>query len=176
MWAQYAAAHTGVCIVFDRQALSEAARSTFSKRIHEEAVTYVAGFDRTLAEAETVNFDRPDPRAHHLLRVVPSLFVKNVDWQSEHEYRLIVDEWGDEPCLLPVQRAVRGVVIGAGFQPHNLPLIRAFADKFGISGHVAQIVVNAGVLQSWPARDRYGNYRVWTDKETRGCDTIFDRE
>lgn len=176
MWTQYATGHSGVCLVFDRAQLVATARRTFENRLHHQAVTYVSGFDDSLHAAELVDFDRADARQHHRTKVVPSLFVKNRDWESEHEYRLLVDDWDEPACLLPIENALVGVALGVAFMPYQLPVITALAEKFQLGDQVAHMTGNMGVLQAWPSRDRTGMLRVWTDADTRARDAVFDPE
>lgn len=176
MWTQYAAGHTGVCLVFDRRALLDAAIRTFGASLHHGAVEYTSGFDAALCAAESVDFHRPDPGLHHRSRVIPSLFVKNRDWSAEFEYRLIVDEWGDTTCALPIAGNLTGVALGASFKAHQIPVIADLAQRFDLGDSVAQMIVNCGVLQAWPSRDRTGALRIWTDADTRSRGLIFDPE
>ena len=175
MWTQYAAGHSGVCLVFDRAQLLGAGDAAFGRRFHHRAVSYIDGFDSSLGEAESVDFDRPDPARHHRTNVVSSLFVKNRDWDSESEYRLLVDEWDEIACVLPIAGALVGVALGVSFMPYQLPVITALAEKFDLGDNVAHIMFNMGVLQTWPSRDRSGGLRLWTDEETRLQDA-FDPE
>lgn len=176
MWTQYAAGHTGVCLVFDRARLIDTGRAVFGKSFHCGAVTYVSGFDHALHDAELADFDQPNPGLHHRTKVIPSLFVKNRDWAAEFEFRLLVDEWDDSACLLPIAESLIGVALGVSFTPYHLPVIARLAETFGLDDRVAQLIVNCGVLQAWPARDRAGELRVWTDADTRLRNEIFDPE
>lgn len=175
MWTQYAAGQTGVCLAFDRAELIVACKATFGERFTHGRVEYIAGFDRLLADAEMVRFDRPDPVRHHEEAVLPSLLVKNDDWRSEREYRLLVDDWGAEACLIPISHALKGVALGSGFMPHQVPIVEAIAGKFALGDGVAHMVLNCGVLQPWPARRPDGAIRLWTDVETRSG-TAFEPE
>jgi hypothetical protein len=175
MWTQYATGQSGVCLVFDRARLIAAAETTFGSQVRHQKVRYVSGFDHLLNEAESVDFDHPDPIAHHKTKVLPGLFAKNVDWASEFEYRLLVDGWDDTPCMLPITDSLVGVALGRSFMPHQLPVIECLAEQFQLGHEVAHVILNCGVLQAWPSRDRYGALRVWSDEETRKG-AIFDRE
>jgi len=67
-------------------------------------------------------------------------------------------------------------VLGVSFKPYQLPVIMTLAETFALGDQVAQIMVNNGVLQAWPSRDRTGVLRVWTDADTRLRGAIFDPE
>jgi hypothetical protein len=176
MWTQYAGGHGGVCLVFDRARLLRTATARFGSRFHHAAVEYVSGFDDSLHEAELVDFDRPDPLRHHRDKVVPSLFVKNRDWNSESEYRLLLEEWDEVVGLLPIAGALVGIALGAAFMAHHLAVIAALAERFDLGDRIAQMIVNMGVLRAWPAQDRNGLLRLWTDADTRARDLVFDAE
>ena len=174
MWTQYAAWQSGVCLVFERTKLLTTAQRTFEARCHDGPVKYVPGFDEALHRAELVNFDDPDSALHHRRNVIPSLFVKNNDWAAENEFRVLVDDWYSGPCLLPISESLVGVALGVSFMPHQLPVIEALAEKFHLRNEVAHMVLNAGVLQAWPARRRTGALRLWTDGETRSVAAVLD--
>jgi hypothetical protein len=176
MWTQYAASHTGVCLVLNRAQFIETGNRRFGKGFHHGAVTYISGFDNALHAAELVDFDRPNPLLHHRGKVIPILFVKNRDWGAEHEYRVLVDDWDEIACLLPIRGMLAGVVLGVSFKPYQVPVITSLAETFELGDQVAQIIVNNGVLQAWPSRDRTGALRVWTDADTRLRGAIFDPE
>lgn len=106
---------------------------------------------------------------------MPSLFVKNRDWESEREYRLLVDEWDEVVCLLPIENALIGLALGLAFMPHQLPVVTALAEKFDLGDNVAHMIVNMGVLQAWPSRNGSGLLRLWTDEETRRRDAFDTR-
>lgn len=175
MWTQYAAGQTGVCLVLDRSQLLEAAHLAFGRRLTHGPVGYVEGFDAALVDAETVDFTTPDVTRHHVERVLPSLLVKNGDWRSEREYRVVVDDWDEGACLLPLDGVVAGLAFGLSVRPHQLHVIDAVADQFGLADRVAQLVLNCGVLQAWPGRGRDGRVRALSDGETRSG-TCFEPE
>jgi len=176
MWTQYAAGHSGVCLVFDRVQLLTKASAMFGSHFHHRSVEYISGFDGSLHDSELADFDRPDPQQHHRTKVVPSLFVKNRDWESEREYRLLVDEWDETTCLVPIEDALVGVVLGVAFMPHQLPVVSLLAEKFDLGDQVAHLIVNTGVLQAWPSRDRAGVLRIWSDDDTHSYHSVFDPE
>jgi len=175
MWAQYAAGHTGVCLILDRPALVAVAESLFGTSLLHGPVDYVSGFDERLNSAELADHDEPDPLSLHLDAVLPGLLVKNADWSSECEFRLIVDDWGAGPCAVPLDGLLQGLAIGASFAHRHLPILEAVASKHAITARIAQMVLNCGVLQPWPSLGSAGNLNVWTDADTRS-DRIFDAE
>ena len=176
MWTQYANGHSGVCLIFDRSKLLSRARATFRDAdFHHGAVEYTSGFDNALLHAECVDFDAPDATRHHRSAVVRSLFVKNRDWESETEYRLLVDGWADSACLLPIGDALVGIVLGVAFMKYQLHVVSSLAERYGLNDNVAQLIVNTGVLQAWPSRDEAGALRLLEDADTRGG-RVFDPE
>lgn len=130
MWFQYAANHTGACLVFDRALLAEAvhdARPGGDGDVFSiSRVTYVdralniplEGSFSTLDEIEGA-IDRltDDGRA-----ISDLLLTKNTDWQSEDEVRLLLllaaasAHTHPGPLFLPYAASLRAVVLGEAFE------------------------------------------------------------
>ncbi len=165
MWAMYGDRHRGACLVFDRQELLSIASSTFGDGVSAAGVTYCAGFDNSLADAETVQY--PNPNLDLCLdRALKSLFRKNRDWSGEGEFRIVTRD-ATGVTQLPVRNAVRGVVFGCDLPAHHLPIARAAAEALGVQEHAALLVPNNNVLQAWPIMGPDGEWHVWTDDDTR---------
>jgi hypothetical protein len=95
MWEQYADNHSGVCLVFDRQAMLDAIRRDLGGEYWDGPVQYTtAGFAGSAgAQIDLDTFRRLGVeqaadlhvQAHHR----DLFFLKNDDWRSEFEYRVV---------------------------------------------------------------------------------------
>jgi hypothetical protein len=166
MWAHYADAHRGVCLVFDRAALDQQVAESFADRLHLP-VEYVSGFDDVLAEAELVSFDQLDTDAHFRRTVLATLGRKNADWENESEYRIAVIDEPGLSCILPVADSLVGLVLGVDFSESQLPLAEAICHRFSIGDAVSQVSINNAVLDVVPARAPDGRLVKWADDDIR---------
>jgi hypothetical protein len=157
MWAQYADAHRGCCLIFDRDQLLASAIEVIAN-VRFGLVEYIAGFDPALHKAETADFNQPirrvagsDPAAQHE-RILGSLFRKNGDWQAEREYGIVADSWiAQEACRIPIGECAVGIAFGQALAPHHLPIVEALRERFGLSGlDPALMTIDSGVLVAYP--------------------------
>jgi hypothetical protein len=151
MWDQYAGNHTGVCLVFERNALSgeiAGAVAGLGDLRHrdvsygdpptaiDEMGDYSDAFSigtRALAE---LGLDRAlrdhQVRHHHFL-----YFHKSLDWASEQETRwvLLADE--DAPYIyVPVERSLSGVVFGPDYSRDSIPMVQSVLGTDVIYGQL----------------------------------------
>lgn len=180
MWTHYAEGQTGVCLVLDREALQSAAglaSSAHSRSIQWGDARYVEGFDAVIHGSETA--DLIDPAAqgrHHVEEVLPSLLIKNGDWERESEWRIIVDGWSaDGPCSIPFENALVGLVLGVEFQPADFDLIAPLANLCPSRRIIAKLIVTANVLIPYRAQGVDSELHAWTDSDARSAE-IFDPE
>lgn len=180
MWTHYANGNCGVCLILDGAALERSASDALSQRcraIQWGDVRYVEGFDPVILRSETADLiDRSAQSTHHVEEVLPSLLVKNRDWEREFERRIIVDGWTDGgPCSIPLANALVGLVLAVGFQSPDLALIAPLANMCPSLGDVAKLVFTANVLVPYPAQGVDGELHAWTDTDARRAE-IFDPE
>jgi hypothetical protein len=140
MWTDYAARHSGVCLVFRRQKLHEAIIAAFGgERLRARDVSY---YDWTpeLQDAFTLNFDDLDTygvddalRAHIRTYLQELFFQKNTDWASEVEYRWVL--LGDTPTpeFVPFGDALEAICVGENYADLDDPSLHFLAKRFGIT-------------------------------------------
>ena len=139
MWIQYANAHTGICLAFDRQILI----NEVSKQIGQENVIFSDRVDykNSLKElAAAVSLSPADRVATELDRVRKHaklfLFTKLKDFQNENEYRICFWKRNEssisEHELLRVGGAIVGILLGSSFPEAYIPLIRKKAKDMQI--------------------------------------------
>lgn len=178
MWAHYGGRHAGVCLVLDRgrlEACVDRMMQDLDCPLEWVDVEYVEGFDHRQFAAETLDLSDSAALAnHHRSAVLPSLRSKNRDWSYENERRLVVDEWNEDVCSIPLDDCVAGIVLGVDFAESDLDAVREIAAAFGLGDSVAKVVVYPNVLVPYPAMGADGLLHAWSDRETRMRDLIFD--
>ncbi len=118
MWQQYADAHRGVCLIFDRAELHAMIEHHIADRgvMYEGAVVYEdEGLQLNFSGSE---LDREGVEAtvrRYLTRNWQELFLrKNTDWASEVEYRYLA--LTEQPVeFVPIRSALVGIVLGEDF-------------------------------------------------------------
>ena len=138
MWSQYGENHSGICLVFSREALHrKLAELDLPGGWHEaKQVTYrlhgrigVNGYtlDGNLlckqgVEAYCTN--------HIHLHVDDLFFTKDIDYRDESEFRIVVYDRNDTLQYLQIDDAVRGVIAGDRTSEVYFPLLKQLSAKF----------------------------------------------
>jgi Protein of unknown function (DUF2971) len=145
MWEQYATNHAGVCIAFDRErALSHITAHLDTLGIVGTGdVTYTPrGFRDTQASTLMLDQFRSDRLAADISAFTVNhehdlFYVKTLDWQSEHEFRvtLITNVEGDAQYVnVPFGDAasVRAVILGERFPDWQVPAAKWACEQVGV--------------------------------------------
>lgn len=138
MWTQFAHAHTGVCVVFDKTAVLQEIQNSLGP--HDTLISasvHYADFD---SERFDVVFKRPwegspVPEQAVLESAGVHFFSKLEDHRDESEFRVAfwrshIDISGNAEYL-PVGRAIAGVILGKRFPSAYIPLAKDQAARFG---------------------------------------------
>lgn len=133
MWEQYAENHAGVCLVFDRQSLTESlmeALPVFNVAMSSE-VTYsdlpLPGHTaaRSLNAAsltQSGDGNIEEGLRNHLMEHTDELFFRKLeDWVSERELRFLLLDQDAYTTYVPYGSALRGVIVGERFAEWQLP-------------------------------------------------------
>lgn len=144
MWAQYGGNHTGVCLLFDKQALNNVLQKHFqgSQSVMSGSIEYgdvheschPAWLD--YMEAFHISGDKLAAsglenvlRSHRDKHMQMFFFRKNRDWESESEYRWIVRGKTNDPEFIPVDDALRAILLGANFAPARLAEVHEYCKR-----------------------------------------------
>jgi hypothetical protein len=151
MWAQYAGAHSGVCLIFDRRDLARALeRLRPAGDLWDGPIVYA---NRTYLplDAATLSSDAIRERGlgavveEHVRRHWHALFfIKNEDWATEWEYRWVLRGTDSGPAFCSISRALAGVVVGPAFPASDWLILNEYADAFGVSDAVGRCVWRNG--------------------------------
>jgi hypothetical protein len=143
MWAQYAERHSGVCIVFDRQKLTQQveARLGSSYLVLSGAVRYVdRNIVRNLADQQyMINLDvleslgREAYADRHLKTHYQRLFFEKMnDWRDESEWRWVVFGNANTDLHLDITGCVAGVMFGENTEEKVIQDIMDKTESWGI--------------------------------------------
>jgi len=135
-WEQYADAHRGVCLVFERAALRSALSADFGDRVAFGPVGYTPErievaplmdpriFDGETREAAVLDYIKQNRET--------LFFLKTDDWRSEHEFRAVLFEVADEFAVAKYGDALRAVVIGEKFPGWQVTGAETLAAEHGL--------------------------------------------
>ena len=160
LWSHYAGDHSGVCIGFDRGALVRTLHSQLASvgKSFSGPVSYVAApslpYDATHIDIEQVDefgLDAVITRhvEHHWREL---FFTKDVDWETEREYRWVVVNETPLPVFVDVSDCIRLIVLGESFSAARLPSVRHATKAMGDVA-IAQIRYMTGRPQLVPAAE-----------------------
>jgi hypothetical protein len=133
MWAQYAANHTGICLVLEKYSIRKAAMEQFKDdrfRIYGGPVDYR---DRLITEVNNpmdgfvVDADYLEKlgldeyiHAHVKTHHKALFFEKVTDWSKENEFRIVVFAGENEEHFIDISNAIAGVLFGANCDEKNI--------------------------------------------------------
>jgi hypothetical protein len=165
MWAQYAANHTGVCIVMDREGLRNAMQAQLHKRddswLASGPVEYIA---KTADDPSNQVVEFFPERGGDVATTVRNyffehrnriFFAKHSDWRDEAEYRWVYydtvnssnSQLNLEGTYIQIKGQVAALVLGADYSDAHLPVAQSFATALGLNGDVARCVWDRSSLR-----------------------------
>jgi hypothetical protein len=116
MWEQYADKHKGVCVIFDRPALIQAAQDV-APGLEARPVVYSDAPPRYTSTSMSLDaivdqgMDAVVER-HVQENIEPLFFTKNRDWEAEHEFRLLSRGAESDELFIDVTSSIVGLVAG----------------------------------------------------------------
>jgi hypothetical protein len=143
MWAQYGEANRGVCLVFDKGKLTKAVAAQFTDSLVLcEPVRYrnkARPIPKIFSGPYAIDLDVLDRvgidgyTSYHLRRHARALFFEKLeDWRDEAEWRLLVQQYDGDLCLLEFGDALIGVVHGTEMSRADSDSIIDLADEPGV--------------------------------------------
>ena len=143
MWAHYAENHRGVCLAFDGDLLHSAIQaSCVEAHIFCGQVAYNDEWDRQafktryraleLDYREIVTGDTcANLREHIRENFHPLLLEKAKDWESEREFRWLLNGTGG-PYMVDITNAISSVIVGVDFPAVYGPSLRRLCDSWNV--------------------------------------------
>jgi hypothetical protein len=151
MWAQYAAAHSGMCLVFDRAILGRALQALGRGGDLWGGPIVYANRPYLPLDAATLSSEAIRDRGlggvveEHVRRHWHALFfVKNEDWATEREYRWVLRGGDSGPAFCSVSEALVGIVVGPAFPDGDARVLDEYAERFGVRDAVVRCVWRNG--------------------------------
>jgi len=142
MWAQYAKNHMGVCLLFDGKKLDDNIRLYFELTGVNNPISrgfvrydYDASVTITPTHLDTeFQYERPTDRIRKtLIKHYESNFLyKSPEWKTEHEYRWLVHSTDPADILIPIQNAIKAVIVGADFPKVYEISLRNLCEKLDV--------------------------------------------
>lgn len=141
LWEQYADAHCGVCLVFNRDGFQQTVQDALGNdRVSFGAVEYTpAGIALSAATFINLGEDlmnaatREQAMAEYLVSHRQDLFfLKTDDWASEHEFRAVLAGNEDEYAFADYGGSLVAVVLGEKFLDWQVAGAREVCDKAGV--------------------------------------------
>ena len=138
MWTHYAKNHSGVCLLFDGKKLDENINEKFRGGdyvVRHGLVTY--DFDRSFAptrvyDLEYEKYGESERKRQSLIKHYKNNFLcKTPDWKSEHEFRWLVFNQSNSEMLVPIENAIKSVVVGTDYKYH-FPCLNALCKPLKI--------------------------------------------
>lgn len=138
LWSHYGGGHTGVCIGFQRDLLGRLASqlSQLGSYFHGP-VSYV---DDASPPHHATHIDLGQVEEFGLDAVLTArirgnwerlFFTKDLDWETEREYRCVVLSPDPEPLYIDVSDCIRVVVLGDAFPPGQVATVHHAIDGIG---------------------------------------------
>ena len=144
MWAQYASGHTGVCLGLDAALLDQSVRATVPNpegllRGHVRYADLSMAYRREDLHAFDIDVNRVEQvgpvqavREHVRSHADTFFFKKARDWRDEREIRWVYcAEQNDPAFLVPIEGALRQVVVGVNFPRVFLPMVEGICQRVG---------------------------------------------
>lgn len=131
MWHQYADAHRGVCLVFERErfvGVTRAGLNALGSYQSGEVIYTAAGIAGSRARTLVAVLDGDGDRAsaESIAQFVTEneqdlFFLKTDDWSSEHGFRLLLDVASDEYAFVGYADTLAVVMLGERFPEWQIP-------------------------------------------------------
>jgi hypothetical protein len=151
MWAQYAGAHSGLCLIFDRAILARSlAGLAETGALWDGPVVYA---NRPYLALDAARLSSDAIRERGLSQVVEEhvrrhwhglFFIKNEDWATEREYRWVLRGGDSGPAFCSMAGALAGIVLGPAFPSGDAPVLDEYVGRFGVRDAVGRCVWQNG--------------------------------
>ncbi|RKE02874.1 DUF2971 domain-containing protein [Streptomyces sp. TLI_171] len=136
LWAHYGAAHTGVCLQFDRDKLVQAflaGTEADALRFHGP-VKYLStdgGNVRPIDRGQVKEFGIDAVALAHAEANKDTIFFrKHHDWSNEAEYRLVLLNQSVLPSHVDIRGALTGVILGDAFSPNRTAALEEILQQY----------------------------------------------
>ena len=155
-WAQYGGNHKGVCLVVRTEVVLEDLRSWSSATSFECGLVKYADKSAGVGEDTdpwpalpyidiTTDDDEHERQFRDMLhsRYEPLFFTKNMDWQSEKEYRVVLE--ATEPPSFDIKHSLAAILLGEDYAPAEVNVLSARLRRCNVeSVHLGRLLWRNG--------------------------------
>lgn len=140
MWSQYGENNEGICIAFSIENIEKVLRDTFGAEtiIYHRALDY-KNFSPDSIHSRTLNGDELQTKItteyvkQHIQKYYKNIFFeKNEDYRDEDEYRFVVYNNTEDYIYLPIDKCIKGLILGERFPNIYSDLIIDFSNQLRI--------------------------------------------
>ncbi|MCW7551666.1 DUF2971 domain-containing protein [Endozoicomonas gorgoniicola] len=161
MWSQYAENHTGICLVFSKQALMQEIENQLASehQILSDYVTYkdpsvkltstalsVDGYQLSTCSPEQMASDYIIDSKDHVF------FQKQPDYKDENEFRIVAVAKHYKPVcgkFINFAQSLKAIILGDAFPKVYLPTIKALCEKNNVPYRKLHWEKSRYVLLQW---------------------------
>ncbi len=141
LWAQYAEAQYGVCLIFSLNAFLEELKQSYPElTVYHNYVEYNLSSNKrnskTHLKCSTSRTLDENIRTHVNANQKDIYFRKYEDFEDESEYRIVLIDWNDSrnnDIYINIQKIIRGVILGERFHKVYEELIRNLATNLNVN-------------------------------------------
>ncbi|MBN2625224.1 MAG: DUF2971 domain-containing protein [Spirochaetales bacterium] len=135
MWAQYGENNYGVCIVFNKERLTDIIKERFEYS-NADLISYESDFVKRQFNFDLnrlSNLSIDEYCRDHIKRHSDLLFFrKHADFQDEREYRIVFLSDTEKDVIVDIEEAITTVVIGDRFPDGQLPALAFHCTELDI--------------------------------------------
>lgn len=136
MWEQYAERYKGVCLVFDKERLTERFAEAMeeegvSRTYHRSVIYDSAGMMKPIIEADAARNDPNFFEGYIEANYGALFFTKVLDWQTEHEYRFVAIAADSAALSIDYGDALKWVIAGNQLSDWERPAVLVACHQAG---------------------------------------------
>jgi hypothetical protein len=135
MWEQYAEDHQGVCLVFDRERLSQSIEESLVRREFMALYHRPVVYEDSRIRGRVVDWNSLKSEPGYFVRYIEQhvdslFFTKTLDWETEQEYRFVaVSQTSTPPVEADFQDSLVAVIAGEQLPHWEYPgIVKACHD------------------------------------------------
>jgi hypothetical protein len=153
MWAQYADNHSGVCLVFSKNALKRELSGKYNEfDVLHDYVSYqrnIINYNELLTEINNLSIDEQSIK-NFLLRNKNLLFYKPSDYQDENEFRIILQRNESSDFSVPITNSLKAIILGDRYSDVYHPTLQSFQNKYPFCKiNKYKLIAGLGVVLPW---------------------------
>lgn len=132
MWTHYGDNHRGVCIAIDKEKFINENPEYIQKK-YFRVIKYFElpehnypelDYEKLTKEGEEIYIEKIKQKYFEFI-----FFSKSIEWNSEHEFRLIYSSESEQEEYCSIENSIVGVYLGLNANENYIPAIKALCNK-----------------------------------------------